>query len=228
MNNNYANFDMEGTPITSLMDNNMGGNMGGQEQIGQMGSMMTNNFNQMNQQINNQLNQQFQNKYAQGQNGGIPRLVNNLNEVLKDSPTINTLNTDSGSGISIKKIKNKKNKKSRDARDVTSTESTTELIRTISEYEKNEKKNKKNKRKGSDTELHKYNVNVYINEDIKQVIIIIMLYMILSLGFVKKTVGNYVSYINPDEHGKVGLFGVFIYGLLLAVLFIGLKKAIVI
>ncbi len=55
-----------------------------------------------------------------------------------------------------------------------------------------------------------------------------MLYMILSLGFVKKTVGNYVSYINPDEHGKVGLFGIFIYGLLLAVLFIGLKKAIVI
>ena len=55
-----------------------------------------------------------------------------------------------------------------------------------------------------------------------------ILYMILSLSFVKKTIGNYVSYINPDESGKVKFFGIFIYGLVLAVLFIGLKKAIVI
>jgi fructose-specific phosphotransferase system IIC component len=48
--------------------------------------------------------------------------------------------------------------------------------------------------------------------------------MILSLGFVKKTVGGYISYINPNETGKYSFIGILIYGFLLAVLFIAFKK----
>ena len=46
------------------------------------------------------------------------------------------------------------------------------------------------------------------------------IYFIFSLGFVKKTIGSYIKYINPDVDGNVSFIGIIIYGLILGIIFI--------
>ena len=50
---------------------------------------------------------------------------------------------------------------------------------------------------------------------LKEILLFIIIYFIFSLGFVKKSVGTYIKYINPDSEGNVSFVGIIIYGLLL-------------
>lgn len=59
---------------------------------------------------------------------------------------------------------------------------------------------------------------------LKDPLIIFVLFMILSNGTVKETIGKYITQINPNQEGVVPFAGVVIYGLLFAVLFALIKR----
>jgi len=57
----------------------------------------------------------------------------------------------------------------------------------------------------------------------KEAILIILIYVILSQGFIKRTLGLYITQINPVD-GSIPFIGYIIYGTLLAILFIIAKQ----
>jgi len=61
---------------------------------------------------------------------------------------------------------------------------------------------------------------------LKDAIIILTIYIILSQAIVRDTIGKYVKQINPDDEGKFPFTGVLIYGIILATLFVLVKKLI--
>jgi len=63
-----------------------------------------------------------------------------------------------------------------------------------------------------------------IPEKAREPLIIFLLFVLLSHPFVKNNLGKYIKQINPDDSGKVGLAGIVIYGLLLAVMFYLVKR----
>ena len=58
-----------------------------------------------------------------------------------------------------------------------------------------------------------------IPEGMRECILLLLIYMILSNGSVKRFIGKYIKQINPGENEKVSTLGVFIYGVLLVTLF---------
>ena len=69
----------------------------------------------------------------------------------------------------------------------------------------------------------------YIFDDLfnlKEFIILFGIYFLLSQEMVKDLFGQYFTSLNPDDSGKVHVKGVIIYGLILTVLFMVLKKII--
>ena len=67
----------------------------------------------------------------------------------------------------------------------------------------------------------------YIPEILKEPLLIIIIYVIMSQGFVRKSIGSYISYINPNQDGYVSLIGYITYGTILALLFMFFKKIII-
>lgn len=63
-----------------------------------------------------------------------------------------------------------------------------------------------------------------IPEWLKEPLLILLIYIILSQNFTKVFIGKYIKYINPSTDGTVSFLGVVIYGTILAVLYIILKK----
>ena len=79
---------------------------------------------------------------------------------------------------------------------------------------KKNKKTKKNKSKSSDK----------MYDFIKEPIIIIVLYIVLSQDMIRNAISTYIPQINPSEEtGNVTLLGVVIYGTILAVLYMIIK-----
>jgi hypothetical protein len=66
----------------------------------------------------------------------------------------------------------------------------------------------------------------FLPENLRDPLIIFILYMFLSLRPVQEFIGRYVSQINPDGEGKVPYIGVIIYGLLLISLYFIVKRAL--
>lgn len=62
-----------------------------------------------------------------------------------------------------------------------------------------------------------------IPEFLKEPMLLLSVYLILSLGFVKRTIGTYISYINPTDDGNVSFLGIIIYGSILTVSYTILK-----
>jgi hypothetical protein len=69
--------------------------------------------------------------------------------------------------------------------------------------------------------------NNLVPQFVKEGILITIIYVILSQEFVRTTVGKFVSYINPDETGKVHITGYISYGALLAILYLFFKSILI-
>lgn len=54
---------------------------------------------------------------------------------------------------------------------------------------------------------------------LKEIALFLVIYLIMSMGTTKRTIGNYIDYINPDENGDVSFLGLLIYGLILIVIY---------
>lgn len=55
---------------------------------------------------------------------------------------------------------------------------------------------------------------------VKEFAILLIIYLLLSVGVVKKTIGEYIRQISPKEDGSISFVGILIYGCLLASLFL--------
>lgn len=60
----------------------------------------------------------------------------------------------------------------------------------------------------------------------KDFLVLFILYFILSQDMIKDFFASYFSSLNPDNEGKIGVKGVIIYGLILTVLFMIIKKLV--
>lgn len=58
---------------------------------------------------------------------------------------------------------------------------------------------------------------------VKEFILLLIVYIILSQPIVKEVIGKYLSQINPDSEGKVEIIGVVIYGVILSLSYLTLK-----
>jgi len=58
----------------------------------------------------------------------------------------------------------------------------------------------------------------------KDFLILFVLYFVLSQEMIKDFFGKYFSSLNPDNEGKVGVQGVIIYGLILTIFFMMIRK----
>jgi hypothetical protein len=58
---------------------------------------------------------------------------------------------------------------------------------------------------------------------LKEPMLLLTIYIILSLSFVKNFFGNYIRFINPDNNGDISIFGIIIYGSILSMLFFLLR-----
>lgn len=54
----------------------------------------------------------------------------------------------------------------------------------------------------------------------KEMILIVMIYVVLSQGFVRKSIASHITQLNPNSEGVISLTGYVIYGSILAVLFV--------
>ena len=73
------------------------------------------------------------------------------------------------------------------------------------------------------------NISSYIFDELfnlKEFIILFGVYFLLSQEMVKELFAQYFTSLNPDDSGKVHVKGVIIYGLILTILFMVLKKLI--
>lgn len=64
----------------------------------------------------------------------------------------------------------------------------------------------------------------YLPDWFKEMLLILIIYIILSQNLVKGFFGKYIKYINPANDGNVPFIGIVIYGIILAVIYIVLKK----
>ena len=62
---------------------------------------------------------------------------------------------------------------------------------------------------------------------IKELIIFMLLYYVFSIGQIKKTLGGYIRFINPNSDGDVSFIGIILYGLILGTLFIFIRNLII-
>lgn len=64
----------------------------------------------------------------------------------------------------------------------------------------------------------------FIPEILREPLIILVLFILLSEAFVQENIGKYIPQVNPCSEGKVSRVGVVIYGIVLVILYMILKK----
>ena len=54
----------------------------------------------------------------------------------------------------------------------------------------------------------------------KEIVLLVTIYILLSQGFVRKSIANYIPQLNPNSDGIIPFSGYVIYGSILALLFV--------
>ena len=240
MNENFINMannidldNLNGTSIMDLNNNNNNNN----PQISLPSFNMPNNLPSMNNFP--QINQNFEPKQDKQLIKSITKeLINNLKE-----NNISLHDDTEGNTYYSKYNKSSKNNNKNINYD-TSVENE-DYCEDIEEKINKNKKIKKNKRydykedfkrgveKGIENMISETGVPVssnfssYIFDDLfnlKEVIILFSVYFLLSQEMVKDLFAQYFTSLNPDDTGRVNVKGVIIYGLILTVLYMVLKK----
>lgn len=107
-------------------------------------------------------------------------------------------------------IKNKnKNKKEKEKNKSKNTDNDTETIPNLD----SDKKNKINKKTKSNI----------IEDSIYDGILLLIIYLLMSQGFVKNFLGRYIKIINVNSDGVVPFIGVFTYGLIFVLVFLSIR-----
>lgn len=199
--NQFTGPNFDGTPINQLINTHV--------------KQPANDIMNLVQNINNHLNTSHNNEvpanYMNNQNYN-----HNYNQNYNQNANYNNINDN-----------NDNDDMSNDLEE--NTETSTDVKEKIKKMLKKKKKNKRNKKKieSYTDDNSSFEYFKYLNKDTKELLMLTLLYCILSLGIVKKMVGNYISYINPDNTGKYSFISIILYGFLLATLFIISKKMLI-
>ena len=110
------------------------------------------------------------------------------------------------------KKKNKSKSKNTDEEDREDRED--REISNNSEKTKNKKKKKYNKK------------DTFLEDTLYDGILLLIIYLLMSQGFVKNFLGKYIKVINVNEEGIVPFLGVFTYGFIFVVVFLSIRFAI--
>ncbi len=202
MMNQYSGADFDGTPITQLINDN--------------------------QQANQHSNQQ--NMFFQNPSNDIRNLVQNINtKIVDDYSNLQDNISFDLSNKSVESTKKKLNRLPKQDDDTTDESSFEKLKKKLKKKNKKRREKKKLEEIDEDTNesndyISIYNIGKHLNKDTKELLLITFIYCILSTGFAKKTIGNYISYVNPNETGKYSFVGIILYGFILAISYIIIKK----
>lgn len=63
-----------------------------------------------------------------------------------------------------------------------------------------------------------------IPEFLKEPLLILVIYIVFSLPFIRQAIGNNIKYINPSEEGEVPFIGIVIYGVIVVGTYMLIKK----
>jgi hypothetical protein len=63
-----------------------------------------------------------------------------------------------------------------------------------------------------------------IPDILKEPLLLLLIYVIMSQEFVKNLIGSYITIINPTDDGNVSFIGVVMYGVILTIFFIVLRS----
>lgn len=74
---------------------------------------------------------------------------------------------------------------------------------------------------------NKRSINSYIPNFVKEPLLLIIIYVIMSQEFVHKMLSNYIPYVNVNDEGRVPLLGIIIYGSIMAVIFMFFRKILI-
>jgi|SRR3989344_4165217 len=104
------------------------------------------------------------------------------------------------------------------------------LVKDINLSFKNKSKSKhdsKTEESVSKNNIPQENISIFghVYNFLKEFILLIIIYVILSQGFIKRTIGHYIPQILPSGEQSVSIIGQIIYGSILAFLF-GVSKLI--
>ena len=240
-----ANQQFNGTPISQLMNDN------NQNYSNNNNNMNRNYDTNQSQAIRPQLSNmdtQRQNIMFQQPSNNIRNLVNDINQTLvkdynniQDNVSFDLNSTESNKKKFIKKIKQlEKDTTDTDTDTDTDEDEKTKKLKKIKKHKKHKdyKKHKHHKdhkdhKNTNDDNNEKtdyiafYNFGKHLSNETKEMILILFLFCFLSLSYVKKTVGTYIPYLNPNETGKYQYIGVIIYGFILSLLFMISKKFLI-
>jgi hypothetical protein len=107
------------------------------------------------------------------------------------------------------------------------TESDIELEQDTKSSSKSSKSSKRKKSPSSESNLYNFNYYKWFIDDCfnyKDFLVLFILYFVLSQEMIKDFFAKYFTSLNSDDDGKIGVQGVIIYGLILTVLFMILRK----
>jgi magnesium-transporting ATPase (P-type) len=88
-------------------------------------------------------------------------------------------------------------------------------------------KSKHSKNKDKKTEKNDAKKETFMSkipEILREPLIIVFIYIILSTNIVKKTLSSYIPQIRPTTDGNILFVGIFVYALIMAICFIVIKK----
>jgi hypothetical protein len=100
-----------------------------------------------------------------------------------------------------------------------------EVVETIEDFV-NDVNSTKSSNSSNSTKSYSDYVGWFFDEcfNYKDFLILFILYFVLSQEMIKDFFSKYFSSLNPDDEGKIGVQGVIIYGLVLTILFMVIKK----
>lgn len=70
---------------------------------------------------------------------------------------------------------------------------------------------------------NKQNILHKVPKILREPLLIIVLFFILSTSSARNAIGNYIPAINPDSSGSVSYIGILIYGIILAIAYSSIK-----
>lgn len=197
-----SNGATTGTPISVIKNTNMQNNYNNSQNYQQYSNQNIQNYNQQYNNMNPHNYQQY-NQYnrqpVQLQTSSTPNINQLVSEINKELDNYKPIRAKNSKISTVNK-----NKTESEDNDDTETETDTELEKVPFRQNK--------------PLLH------LIPDPVKELVLFVLIYVFMSFGFVKKTIGLYINQIVPDETGNISIYGVIIYGTILITLFLLIRN----
>lgn len=252
--NNYSNYNPNQMMLENLNETGNDNSFNNMMQNGSMtNNMMTNNM--MTNNMMGGSNTMMSNNMMGGSDN-ILSMSNNLDSISLGMQNLNPYNKIDLNGTALNDLSNGANSSDnssliksltkeiisnlKDSNIDLSEERLSKKDDTDSESESSFRRKKKKKSKSVKEELQDYvedknpvqSTNKYLSMifdesfDIKDFFLLLGIYFLLSQNMIKDFFGKYFTCLNPDDEGKVHVQGVIVYGLILTILYMLLKKLI--